>query len=356
MATSTTNSGAFNGVLNQVMRGHRRFLSVLGAPTSHANTEFAITVDYKVANEVSQKFTESTENTAVTKTHTNYSNSKNTFTFMKGGVELTQTRLNAAKYISPDNALNEVGGNWMLTDAWQAQWLPFLSGFVKDINKELINGEYVEFTESANNTRGLIEAAQIYTDTNFDASGVTDAKGLIEVIEDMFVAMRKEGVTLEATPVFYPNQISGTEADTPVAATMKALCAVETRLKIERMLREGGDGIFTMERNSTDAGVAINRLITSFGILEFIEDEDMPADKLVIAKFAEMRPVYQSHNSIGEEGRDGEVSPEGAMLRIVRDMTKEQGIGVNVYTRVGLNHGATNRIAFIDFEAGAPAK
>lgn len=181
------------------MKGIRSFLKLIGAPKGHANIEFAISTAYSV-EAAPQYFTEATENTNTIASHTDYTNEKNTFSFMKKKIAVSQTALNASKHIADANVLAEAGANYFLTDAFAAQLHPAIQSFGMEINSELINSTYTEFATDANKTRGLLEAAQAYVPTNVDATGLNGEK-FVEQLEELLIALGKEGVTFGTMPV-----------------------------------------------------------------------------------------------------------------------------------------------------------
>lgn len=81
----------------------------------------------------------------------------------------------------------------------------------------------------------------------------------------------------------------------------------------------------------------------------------MPEGEAVLARFAEMRPVFQPNNPIGGEAK-GQIAPYGGIISMVKDESVMQGIEVTMFARVGLDYGAPNRIGYIAGVGGEAAK
>lgn len=341
--SNTSNTGAFNGSVYQELRGIRTFAQMLGAPKSHANTEFPINTKYVVSANP-QYFTEATENEAATASHTSFTNEKNGFSRMKKRVEITQETLNARMHIADANVLAEVGGNYFLTDAWGAQFAIAMQEWALEYNSELINSTNVAFSTTGGRTRGLMEAAALYTDTTIDNANATGVD-FVENLEKLLLALLKEGVQGGSIPAIYSNQITGLENQAPQNITLQMLMNPTTRMWIEKTIREANSPIFEIERSRTAAGTKLMTIVTSLGDVEMKMDEDMPEGEVVIARFAEMSPVFQPTNFIGAV--DGMISPEGAIVTITEDKTLIQGKAVDMTMRVGLDYGARNRIGLL---------
>ena len=345
--SNTGNTGAYNGAVFQVLRGQRTFSKLLGAPKAHANTSFPINTEYSITKNPLY-FTETTENSPTVAENQTYSNEINTFSFMKKAIEITQTALNSWRQIASDNKLAEIGADYSLSEVWQAQFRPKLQEFALEYNWELINSTYTAFTPTANRTRGLIEAAQSYVATNSDMIDKTGADFVTE-LEVLLIALMKEGVTTGEKPVgFGTNQIVGTGTQRPNISLLTLMVNPATRHWIETTIRNAGETIFKIERSRSEAGTDLTLIITSFGIIQFEMDEDIPDNVGVIARFSEMNPVFQENHSLGAEGADGTISPEGAMISLHVDKGRKQGIGMEMFMRVGLNHSAPNRIGYVE--------
>jgi len=355
MATNTTNYAQIDGLfVNQLGVKDDTFIGRLGTPRVIANTEFSVGIDYSLTGS-SEKYSQAQEGSFKgTSNHTAYAGGKNTITYRRDKITLTQTVLDAYTNVdyastAANNEMLSTASNFPLARALESQLTPTMDAFIKAMNGDFINSEYVAYNPAdasiVTETRGLIEAANLYDGGTIEAApviGSQTAEAMFALIRGVINSLNKEGA-FESATLAYPNPITGEKMFT--SARVEALMNDETLFFLEDLFANT-DTLWTITRRTNEAGRMISSLVTSAGTIDFITDTKVPVGTMVLGKFNSMQPTFLAFNS-SDASQGSEAGKSGVLFRMIEEKSIAEGVSIQVMSKYGLDYGRINHIGVI---------
>ena len=296
-----TNTPNFLGMLFNTNVNKTQFLSMIGGTDGAnalitSNPEFPISVRYALDNPTQPAITESAAVGAGSPTYFGLSQDSNVIQIFQEDVTVSRLRERASGRLS---GINTAGMLPEQSDEEALQIMLHLEKMKRDMNYTALNGVYsnagLTNPAAALKTRGIINAI-----TSNIVVGALDSDNV-----DMIVRKTFDKGAFEM-PTLFVN--SGNKI---------AL----SKLFFTEKLTE-------VERNRMVAGVAVERLVTDFGRdVYIVVDNDVPADTILLADIAFVKPVFTRDKETGE-------------VIVVKPLSQRGGASHEIYAEFGLDHGA----------------
>lgn len=313
------NTPNFLGALFNTNVRKTQFLSIIGGTDGAnalitTNPEFPISVDYAIDDPSQPTITETQAVGAATPTYFTLAQSKNVIQIFQEDVTVSNFRQRASGRLQ---GINTAGQQPEENSEIALQLALHLEKMKRDMNWTAINGTYADggltSTTTAMGTRGILEAIV----TNSFTPTITTDEEFTDAIDEMIKAVYDKGMF--NTPTLFVNSTD--------------------KVKISKAYHK--EGLTEVDRSRFVAGVAVERIVTNFGLEVFIVvDADIPANTILLADVAYIRPVFTTDNQTGE-------------IISIKPLSQRGGETYTMYAEFGLEHGQELNHAKMVYTEGA---
>lgn len=301
-----TNTPNFLGMLFNATIHKTQFLSAIGGVDGTnalitTNPEFPLSVEYSISNPAQPNITENDAVGAATPTYFTLSQGTNVIQIFTEDVVVSNLRERASGRLSGVNTAGQVPEQ---NSELALQILLHLEKMKRDMNFTALNGTYsaqgLTDSSKALKTRGIIKAIT----TNAVTADVETEQDFVDAMDELIQKVYDKGMF-----------------DTPTLV-------VNSTDKIKLSKAYHTVNLTEVDRNRFVAGVSVDELVTNFGKSLFvIVDNDVPANTILLADLAYVKPVFTRDVETGE-------------IIAVKPAPQRNGQAVNIYAEFGMDYGA----------------
>lgn len=301
-----SNTPNFLGMLFNSNINKTQFLTAIGGTDGTnalitTNPEFPLSVDYAIGNPSQPSITENDSIGAINPTYFGLTQGTNVIQIFTEDVVVSNLRERAMGRLSGVNTAGEMPEE---SSELALQVKLHLEKMKRDMNFTALNG--------VKDVKGLTNSAQALKTNGILAGITTNSKNAViktdeeykNAILDLIKSVFDKGMW--NTPTLVVNS----------ADKMKlSQCFLSTHLT-------------EVERNRFVAGVDVTEIVTDFGKSVYvIIDNDMPANTVLLADLAYVRPVFTRDVVTGE-------------IISIKPLPQRNGNAVNIYAEFGIDYGA----------------
>lgn len=289
----------FLGMLFNTNIHKTQFLSLIGGVEGNnalitTNPEFPVSVAYGISDGSQPAITETAAVGAASPTYFGLSQNTNVIQIFQEDITVSRLRERASGRLSGVNTAGETPERES-EEALQIEL--HLQKMKRDMNYTAINGVFDDtgLTDATEvlATRGMLEA--IVSNVIVGGLSVANINTMVRLAYD------KGAFEL---PTLFVNSIN--------KQNLSALFATA--------------GLTEVERDRFTAGVAVEKLVTDFGDVYIVIDNDMPSDEVMLVDLPYVKPVFTRDKETGE-------------IIVVKPLSQRGGYSYELYAEFGLDHG-----------------
>ena len=301
-----SNTPNFLGMLFNSNINKTQFLTAIGGTDGTnalitTNPEFPLSVDYSIGNPSQPSITENDSIGAISPTYFGLTQGTNVIQIFTEDVVVSNLRERAMGRLSGVNTAGEMPEE---SSELALQVKLHLEKMKRDMNFTALNG--------VKDVKGLTNSAQALKTSGILAGITTNSKTAViktneeykDAILDLIKSVFDKGMW--NTPTLVVNSTDKMKL---------SQCFLSTHLT-------------EVERNRFVAGVDVTEIVTDFGKSVYvIIDNDMPANTVLLADLAYVRPVFTRDVATGE-------------IISIKPLPQRNGNAVNIYAEFGIDYGA----------------
>lgn len=292
-----TNTPNFLGQLFNADQRRSQFLTIAGGTDGAnalitTNPEFPVSVRYNIGGGAQPSISENASMGALSPTFTVKSQAKNVIEIHQESVRISNLRKRATGRLS---GISTAGQLPEMSDELAFQLGVQISKMKRDMNWTALNGVYADggltSSDVANQTRGIITAI-----TTNVVEGELNSENIAELVR--LVSDKGEFIM----PMFFANS--------------KNRVAISKAYVVESLT--------VVDRDRFTGGVAVGKIVTEFGDVFIVTDNDVPDDVILLADMGLVKPVF----TLDE---DGDVIS-------IKALPTAGGETLELYAEFGLDH------------------